>query len=59
MDAKRLMDRAETLLWTHEHISLKEANAIQLHGAISSAAMEELAPVWAEKIKARQDKRQA
>ncbi len=59
MDAKRLMDRAEKLLWTREHISLKEANAIQLHDAISSAAMEELAPVWAEKNKARQDKRQA
>ncbi|MBQ8953643.1 MAG: glycogen/starch/alpha-glucan phosphorylase, partial [Clostridia bacterium] len=59
MNAKELIARAETLLFTREHIALSEASAIQLHDALSSAAMEALAPTWAESEDARADKRQA
>ena len=59
MNAKELIARAETLLFTREHIALEEASAVQLHDALSSAAMEALAPVWAECEKARAGRRQA
>ena len=57
MNAKELIARAETLLMTREHIALAGANAIQLHDALASAAMEALAPVWTEREKAREGKR--
>jgi len=59
MNAKELIARAETLLLTREHIALGEANAIQLHDALSSAAMEAIAPLWTEKERERAGKRQA
>jgi len=59
MNAKELIARAETLLLTREHIALNEANAIQLHDALASAAMEALAPLWAEKERERAGRRQA
>ena len=59
MNANELIARAEMLLLTREHMALKEANAIQLHDALASAAMEALAPLWAEKEKERAGKRQA
>ena len=49
MNAERLIERAETLLLTRAHLSFQDASAAQLHDAISSAAMEELSPLWAEK----------
>ena len=59
MNAKELIVRAEAVLLTREHITLTQANAVQLHDAISSAAMEALAPLWTKKEQARQGKRQA
>ncbi len=59
MNAKELIARAETLLLTREHIALEQANAVQLHDALSSAAMEALAPLWAQKEGERAGKRQA
>ena len=59
MNANELIARAETLLLTREHIALNQANAIQLHDALASAAMEALAPLWAEKERERAGKRQA
>ncbi len=46
MNAQQLIARAESLLLTRDHIALEEANAIQLHDALSSAAMEALTPTW-------------
>ena len=46
MNANELIARAEALLLTREHIQLKDANAIELHDALSSAAMEALTPTW-------------
>ena len=59
MNAEQLILRAEQLLLTREHKTLEEANAVQLHEAVSAAAMEALAPVWAENEKQRTKKRQA
>ena len=59
MNAKELVKRAEALLLTRAHISLDAADAAQLHDALSSAAMEAIAPVWAECEKERAGKRQA
>ena len=59
MNAKELIARAEALLLTREHIALKEANAVQLHDALASAAMEALAPAWIGSERARAGKRQA
>ena len=59
MTAEQLIARAEALLLTREHKSLPEANAVQLHDALSSAAMEALAPLWTQKEKERAGSRQA
>ena len=59
MNAQQLIARAEALLLTREHTTLPEADAAQLHDAVSSAAMEALAPIWAKKEKERAGKRQA
>jgi len=59
MTAKELLSRAETILLTREHTTLENADAAQLHDAVSSAAMEALAPLWTEKERERQGKRQA
>ena len=58
-DAKQLLARAEALLLTRDHISLREADAVQLHNAVSGAAMEALAPVWTECEAKRNAGRQA
>ena len=59
MNGKELIARTEAILLTRDHIALEEADAAQLHNALSAAAMGALAPVWTEKEKARQGKRQA
>ncbi len=46
MNARELIARTEALLLTREHIQLKDANAVQLHDALSTAAMEALTPTW-------------
>ncbi|MDO5436345.1 MAG: glycogen/starch/alpha-glucan phosphorylase [Clostridia bacterium] len=59
MNAQELLDRAGILLETAHHIPLEKANAVQLHNALSAAAMESLAPVWAAKEQERAAARQA
>ena len=59
MNAKQLIQATETLLLTQAHKTLPEATAAELHNALSAAAMEALAPVWAEKEAERFPKRQA
>ena len=59
MNAKELIRRAETLLLTRDHQTLEAANAVQLHDALASAAMEALTPTWVKCEQKRQGKRQA
>ena len=59
MNADQLISRAEAVLLTRCHTSLENADAAQLHTALSAAAMEALAPVWSRREKERQGKRQA
>ena len=59
MKAEELLRRAEARLLTESHKTLREADAVELHSAVASAAMEALAPVWAEKEKERFPRRQA
>ena len=59
MNAAELIARAETILLTRTHLSLEKASAYQLHDAISTAAMEAIAPVWAEAERERAVHRQA
>ena len=44
---------------TQSHRTLPEASAVQLHNALSAAAMEALAPLWQKKEAERFEKRQA
>ena len=59
MTANELIRQAESILLTREHIALEKANAIQLHDAISSAAMTALTPDWIRCEEERAGKRQA
>ncbi len=58
-NASQLIARAEALLMTRTHRTLKEADAVQLHDAISSAAMEAITPVWVSSERKRSAGRQA
>ena len=44
MNAKELIRQAESLLLTNDHTTLEKASAVQLHNAISTAAMQALSP---------------
>ena len=59
MNAKQLIQTAETVLLTQTHKTLPEATAAELHNALSAAAMEALAPLWREREAERFPKRQA
>ena len=59
MNAKQLIQKTETNLLTQCHKTLKEASAAELHNALSAAAMEALAPLWAKREADREGKRQA
>ena len=59
MDAKQLLARTEEILLAQSHATLAEADAPQLHNALSAAAMEAVAPVWVAKEKERESGRQA
>ena len=59
MNAEQLIARAEQLLLAREHKQLEQASAVQLHEAVSAAAMEALAPVWTKKEKEREGRRRA
>ncbi len=58
-NAQTLIESAERILFTRDHISLREASAVQLHDAISSAAMEAIAANWTRSETARRQGRQA
>ena len=59
MNAQELIRQTETMLLTREHITLEKANAVQLHNALSTAAMEALTPLWVASEEKRAGKRQA
>ena len=59
MNASELIARTEALLLTGSHVALKDASAVQLHNAISAAAMEALTPTWVARETARAAGRQA
>ncbi len=58
-NAAQLIKDAEKRLMTEYHKNLSAASAQELHNALSGAAMEALAPVWARKEAARASRRQA
>ena len=58
MTATELIQQTESILLTQEHTTLEKANAIQLHNALSTAAMQALAPTWVKCEEARAGKRQ-
>lgn len=49
MNAQQLLKNTEQRLMAETHKTLKEASAWELHNALSGAAMECLAPVWAKR----------
>ena len=59
MNARELLQQAESLLMMNDHVTLEKATATQLHNAISTAAMIALSPTWAACEEARSSKRQA
>ena len=59
MNAKELIHQAERLLLTSDHTTLEKATAVQLHNAVSTAAMQALSPTWVKCEEKRAGKRQA
>ena len=59
MNAKQLVRDAEQRLMTECHKELPQASATELHNAVSGAAMDALAPLWAKKEAQRAAGRQA
>ncbi len=59
MNAKQLISATERILMAQSHAALPEADAAQLHNALSAACMEALAPLWQKKEAERFPKRQA
>ena len=59
MNAKQLIRDAEQRLMTETHKDLAHASAQELHNAVSGAAMDALAPLWAKKEAERFPRRQA
>ena len=59
MNARQLIRDAEKHLMTECHKDLSSASAQELHNALSGAAMDALAPLWAKKENERFSHRQA
>ena len=59
ISASELIKKAESRLLAENLVTLEEASYTQLHNAISSAAMEALAPLWRECKQNRLHKRHA
>ena len=59
MNAKQLVKDAEIRLMTEAHKELKDASAVELHNAVSGAAMDAIAPLWKKKEEERSARRQA
>ncbi len=59
MNAAQLLKDAEMRLLTESHKEWKEASAVELHNAISGAAMDAIAPIWKKKEEERFSRRKA
>ncbi len=59
MNANELLHQTEELLLLHDHVTLEKATAIQLHNALSTAAMNALTPTWVACEEKRAGRRQA
>ncbi len=59
MNAKELLRLTESLLHQNDHVTLENASAVQLHNALSSAAMNALTPLWMKCEQKRLAHRQA
>ncbi len=59
MNAKQLIRDAQQRLMTETHKEWKDASAVELHNAISGAAMDALAPLWKKKEEERFPHRKA
>ncbi len=59
MNAKELLRLTESLLLQNDHVTLENASAVQLHNALSSAAMNALTPLWVKCEQKRLAHRQA
>lgn len=59
MSAADLLALTESLLLQTAHVTLEKASAVQLHNALSSAAMNALTPTWVRCEEAREGRRQA
>lgn len=59
MNAKELLRLTESLLHQNDHVTLEKASAVQLHNALSSAAMNALTPLWMKCEQKRLAHRQA
>ena len=59
MNAEQLIREAEEILLTQAHKTIPEADAAELHNAVSTAAMNALAPAWVRSGKERDAGRQA
>ena len=53
MNAKQLIKETEQRLMTECHKKLPQASATELHNALSGAAMDAIAPLWAKKEASR------
>ena len=59
MNANLLLKDAERRLMTEAHKEWKDASAVELHNAISGAAMDMIAPLWKKKEDERFSRRKA
>ena len=59
MNAQQLIRNAEQRLITQTHKGWRDASPVELHNAISGAAMDAVAPVWKKKEDARFPRRRA
>ena len=59
MNAAKLLKRTEELLLVQNHTTLEKADIHALHNAISTAAMEALAPTWVSMEEKRAGQKQA
>ena len=59
INASQLVRLAEQHLMTECHKALDEADAYELHNALSGAAMDAISPLWKKKEESRFPRRQA
>ena len=59
LNPEQIIERSAAILKVTEHIDMEEANAVQLHDAISRACMEAVTDTWIESENKRRNERQA